>query len=229
MKRSDKAARILAILDERFPRPAIPLVHADPFTLLCAVVLSAQCTDERVNKVTPALFARAGTPAAMAAVPVAEVRALIRTCGLAPQKAKALVGLSRRLVAEHGGTVPADLDALEQLPGVGHKSASVVMAQAFGVPAFPVDTHVHRLAWRWGLSSGRNVVQTERDCKRTFPRERWSTLHLQIVHFGRTFCPALRHVPATCPICSWAMSGARQRAEAARRTRAARERRARIP
>jgi endonuclease III len=224
MKRSEKAARIMAILDERFPAPAIPLDHRDPFTLLCAVVLSAQCTDARVNLVTPALFARAGTAAAMADVPLAEVRSLIRTCGLSPQKAKALVGLSRRLVAEHGGDVPADLDALEQLPGVGHKSASVVMAQAFGVPAFPVDTHIHRLAWRWGLSSGRNVVQTERDLMRTFPREQWTTLHLQLVHFGRTFCPALRHVVAKCPICSWAMSAARQRAEAARRRRAPRAR-----
>ncbi len=222
MKRAAKAARILAILDELFPDPAIPLDHDDPFTLLCAVVLSAQCTDERVNKVTPALFARARTAAALAAVPVAEVRALIRTCGLSPQKAKALVGLSRQLVAEHGGQVPNDLDALERLPGVGHKSASVVIAQSFAVPAFPVDTHIHRLAWRWGLSSGRNVVQTERDLRRTFPRERWSTLHLQIVHFGRRYCPAVRHVVAACPICSWAMSAARQRQEAARRRRAPR-------
>jgi endonuclease-3 len=219
MQRSAKAAKIMAILDERLPEPAIPLDHDDPFTLLCAVVLSAQCTDERVNQVTPALFARARTPAALARVPVAEVRGLVRTCGLSPQKSKALVGLSRELVARHGGLVPADLDALEQLPGVGHKSASVVMAQAFGVPAFPVDTHIHRLAWRWGLSSGRNVVQTERDLMRTFPRERWTTLHLQIVLFGRRWCPALRHVPEQCPICSWAMSGARRRAEAARRRR----------
>ena len=220
MKRSEKAARILAILDERFPDPTIPLDHDDPFTLLCAVVLSAQCTDERVNQVTPALFARARTPAAMAALPVAEVRALIRTCGLSPAKAKALVGLSRQLLERHGGEVPADLVALEALPGVGHKTASVVMAQAFGVPSFPVDTHIHRLAWRWGLSSGRSVVHTERDLRRTFPRERWNTLHLQIVHFGRTYCPALRHVVAECPICRWAMNASRQRAETARRRRA---------
>lgn len=219
MKRADKARRIQAILDERFPRPAVPLAHADPFTLLVAVVLSAQCTDERVNQVTPALFARAATPAAMARVPVAEIRALIRPCGLSPQKAKALAGLSRQLLAEHGGEVPADLAALERLPGVGHKTASVVMAQAFGVPAFPVDTHIHRCAWRWGLSSGRSVVQTERDLVRTFPRERWNDLHLQIIWFGRTWCRAVAHDPAACPICSWAMSSARRAAERRRRAR----------
>ena len=219
MKRSDKAARIQAILDEHFPSPPIPLQHDDPFTLLCAVVLSAQCTDERVNLVTPALVARAGTPAAMAALPVAEVHGCIRSCGLAPQKAKALVGLSQRLVAEFGGEVPRDLAVLETLPGVGHKTASVVMAQAFGVPTFPVDTHIHRCAWRWGLSNGTSVERTERDLMRTFPRERWNDLHLQIIHFGRAFCPAIRHDPAQCPICSWAMSGARRQAETRRRAR----------
>ena len=219
MKRSDKAARIQAILDEHFPSPPIPLQHDDPFTLLCAVVLSAQCTDERVNLVTPALFARAGTPAAMAALPVADVHDCIRSCGLAPQKAKALVGLSQRLVAEFGGEVPRDLAVLETLPGVGHKTASVVMAQAFGEPSFPVDTHIHRLAWRWGLSNGTSVERTERDLRRTFPRERWNDLHLQIIWFGRSFCPAVKHDPAACPICGWAMSAVRRRDEAKRRAR----------
>ena len=219
MKRAEKAARIQAILDAHVPEPEVPLDHRDPFTLLVAVVLSAQCTDARVNLVTPALFARAGTPAAMAALPVREIHALIRTCGLAPQKAKALSALSRRLVAQHGGEVPREIAALEAFPGVGHKTASVVMAQAFGVPAFPVDTHIHRLAWRWGLSSGTSVVQTERDLVRTFPRERWNTLHLQFIWFGRRFCPALGHDPDACPMCSWAMSTARRRAEAGQRRR----------
>ena len=219
MKRSDKAARIQTILDAHFPKPPIPLQHDDPFTLLCAVLLSAQCTDERVNLVTPALFARARTPAAMAALPVPEVHQLIRSCGLAPQKAKALVGLSQRLVAEFGGEVPRDLEVLETLPGVGHKTASVVMAQAFGEPSFPVDTHIHRLAWRWGLSNGTSVERTERDLRRTFPRERWNDLHLQVIWFGRSFCPAVKHDPAACPICSWAMSAVRRRDEAKRRAR----------
>ncbi|MBM4060289.1 MAG: endonuclease III [Planctomycetes bacterium] len=217
MRRAERAQRIQAILDQHFPAPAIPLAHADPFTLLVAVLLSAQCTDTRVNRVTPALFARARTPASMAKLPVATIRSLVRSCGLAPQKAKAIAALSRQLVAEHGGAVPRDLAALERLPGVGHKTASVVMAQAFAVPAFPVDTHVHRLAWRWGLSSGRSVVQTERDLVRTFPREHWNTLHLQMVHFGRAHCPAVKHRAEACPICSWAMSRARRRQEARRR------------
>ena len=219
MRRADRAARIQAILDEHFPAPAIPLAHDDAFTLLCAVLLSAQCTDERVNLVTPGLFARARTPAAMARLPVPEILAAIRSCGLAPQKAKALSGLARQLVQAHGGEVPRDLDALEQLPGVGHKTASVVMAQAFGVPSFPVDTHIHRLAWRWGLSSGRSVEQTERDLVRTFPREHWNKLHLQLIWFGRRWCPAVKHVVAQCPVCCWAMSKARQREEATRRAR----------
>ncbi|MCA8950988.1 MAG: endonuclease III, partial [Planctomycetes bacterium] len=193
MKRQERAARIQEILDREFPAPVVPLAHDDPFTLLVAVVLSAQCTDERVNQVTPGLFAAAATPAAMAALPVRTIQAKIRTCGLAPQKARAIAGLSRRIATEFDGEVPRDLAVLETLPGVGHKTASVVMAQAFGQPAFPVDTHIHRLAWRWGLSSGRNVVQTERDLKRTFPAERWNELHLQIIWFGRTYCPALRH------------------------------------
>ena len=219
MKRAEKAARIQAILDERFPDPPVPLDHRDPFTLLIAVLLSAQCTDERVNRVTPALFARAATPHAMQDVPVREIQSLIRPCGLSPQKAKAIAATSRILVEQHGGTVPIDLDALEQLPGVGHKTASVVLAQAFSVPTFPVDTHIHRLAWRWGLSDGSSVERTERDLVRTFPKDRWNDLHLQIIHFGRAFCPALRHDADACPICSWAMSGARRREEATRRRR----------
>ena len=219
MKRQDKAARIEAILDEHFGSPPIPLRHEDPFTLLIAVLLSAQCTDVRVNQVTPALFARARTAAAMQRLPVATIRSIIRPCGLSPQKSRAIRALSRRLVDEHGGAVPSDLQALEALPGVGHKTASVVMAQAFGEPAFPVDTHIHRLAWRWGLSSGRSVEQTERDLVRTFARERWSKLHRQFIWFGRTFCPAVRHVPAQCPICSWAMSKTRIAVESRRRAR----------
>ena len=219
MNRAAKAVRIQAILDEHFPAPAIPLQHEDPFTLLVAVLLSAQCTDVRVNQVTPALFARARTPAAMAKVPVEEIRAIVRPCGLSPQKSKAIAELSRRLIEEHGGRVPRDLAVLETLPGVGHKTASVVMAQAFGVPSFPIDTHIHRLARRWGLSSGRNVERTERDLVRTFPREHWNKLHLQIIWFGRRFCPALRHDVAACPVCSWAMSKARQRAEQRLRAR----------
>ncbi|MBL8747542.1 MAG: endonuclease III [Planctomycetes bacterium] len=220
MKRAEKAARIQAILDAHFPEPAIPLAHDDPFTLLVAVVLSAQCTDERVNRVTPGLFALARTPAAMAELPVAEIRTAIRPCGLSPQKSRAIRELSRLLVERHGGEVPRDLDALEALPGVGHKTASVVMAQAFGVPAFPVDTHIHRLAWRWGLSSGRSVAQTERDLVRTFAPARWNTLHLQFIWFGRTHCPAVGHDAKVCPICSWAMSRVRAAAEVRRRRRA---------
>lgn len=219
MNRALKAARIQTILDEHFGNPPIPLDHADPFTLLVAVLLSAQCTDVRVNQVTPALFALANTPQAMQNVPVAVIQAIVRPCGLSPQKAKAIAALSRILVEEHRGKVPRDLAALERLPGVGHKTASVVMAQAFSVPSFPVDTHIHRLAWRWGLSSGRSVEQTERDLVRTFPREHWNKLHLQFIHFGRTFCAAVKHSPADCPICSWAMSKARATVEARRRAR----------
>jgi len=199
-----KIGRILQILDELYPAPPIPLAHSDPFTLLVAVLLSAQTTDARVNLVTPALFARARTPAAMARLSVAEIHELIRTCGLAPGKAKNLQALSQLLVERHGGSVPRSFEELEALPGVGHKTASVVMAQAFGVPAFPVDTHIHRLAARWGLSRGKNVAETERDLKALFPPERWNDLHLQIIYFGRSHCPARGHDPAACPICSWA-------------------------
>ena len=204
MTKRDKAKRIAAILDELYPAPPVPLDHSDPFTLLVAVLLSAQCTDVRVNQTTPALFARARTPEAMMQLSVDDVREIIKPCGLSPQKAKAIVGLSRLLVERHGGQVPADLEALEALPGVGHKTASVVMVQAFGVPALPVDTHIHRCAARWGLSSGKSVEQTERDLKVLFPRASWGKVHLQIIWFGRERCPALRHVPATCPICAWA-------------------------
>ncbi len=213
--RADRSARIAAILDDRFPRPAIPLEHDDPFQLLVAVVLSAQTTDARVNLVTPALFARARDAPTMARLPVATILGFIRTCGLAPTKARNVHALSADLVRDHGGQVPADFAALEALPGVGHKTASVVMAQAFGVPAFPVDTHIHRLAARWGLSSGKDVVTTERDLKRSFPEARWNPLHLQIIYFGRRYCPARGHVIAACPICAWAMSRTRAAAERA--------------
>ena len=211
MTRAEKAARIQQILDELYPETPIPLDHQDAFTLLVAVVLSAQCTDARVNLVTPALFARARTPAALAALRESEILSLIRSCGLAPSKAKNLKALAQQLVERHGGAVPADFAALEALPGVGHKTASVVMSQAFGVPAFPVDTHIHRLAARWGLSDGSNVVRTERDLKRIFPAEAWNRLHLQIIYFGRQHCPARSHDPAACPICSWAAPKRRRR------------------
>jgi endonuclease-3 len=216
MKRADKAERIQKILDERIPETPVPLDHRDPFTLLIAVLLSAQCTDERVNQVTPDLFAAASTAAEMAKLPVSRIHRLIRSCGLAPQKARNIRALSQQLMALHGGEVPHDLAALEALPGVGHKTASVVMAQAFGEPAFPVDTHIHRLAARWGLSNGRSVEQTERDLKKLFPPESWIRLHLQMIYFGRRFCPARGHDLTQCPVCSWAATKKRVREEAAR-------------
>ncbi len=205
MTRADKATRITQILGELYPQPPIPLDHQDPFTLLVAVLLSAQTTDKKVNEVTPALFAAAPNPAAMARLEVEEIRGFIRQLGLAPQKAKNLRALAELLVAA-GGEVPRTFEELEALPGVGHKTASVVMAQAFGVPAFPVDTHIHRLAWRWGLSEGKNVAQTEKDLKATFDRLLWNRLHLQIIFFGREHCPARFHDLTSCPICSWAAS-----------------------
>jgi endonuclease-3 len=223
MTRQEKADRIRAILDELFPAVDIPLDHVDPFTLLVAVVLSAQTTDKKVNEVTPALFARAATPAAMAALEVDEIRFLIRQIGLAGQKAKSLQGLSQILVEKHGGRVPRTLEELEELPGVGHKTASVVLNQAFGLAAFPVDTHIHRLAARWGLSDGKSVEKTERDLKRVFPEEAWAKVHLQIIYFGREVCPALWHDLDACPICSWAASKGRKEAER-RRGRALRKR-----
>ena len=209
MTRAEKARRIGRILDRLYPDADVPLQHEDPFTLLVAVVLSAQCTDERVNQVTPALFAAAPTPDAMRRLGVRRILPLIRSCGLAPSKAKNLAALSRRLVEQHGGRVPADEAALEALPGVGHKTASVVLNQAFGRPAFAVDTHIHRLAGRWGLSRARNVVETERDLKRLFAPQQWGRRHLQIIYFGREHCPARRHDLAACPICGWAASKAR--------------------
>lgn len=204
MKRAEKAGRIRAVLDRLYPDPPIPLHHRDPFTLLVAVVLSAQTTDARVNMVTPALFAEAPDARAMAGLPVGRIHELIRTCGLAPAKAKNVSALSKILVEAHGGKVPRTFEELEALPGVGHKTASVVMAQAFGVPAFPVDTHIHRLAQRWGLSDGTSVERTERDLKAVFPEEAWIPMHLKIILFGREHCPALRHDMSTCPICSFA-------------------------
>jgi endonuclease III len=213
MTRQQKADRIAGILDELFPTVDIPLAHRDPFTLLVAVVLSAQTTDKLVNEVTPALFARAATPERMAALPAEEIRGLIRRIGLSAGKAKNLKRLSEILVETHGGHVPRTMAELEELPGVGHKTASVVMTQAFSLPAFAVDTHIHRLAARWGLSSGRNVVETERDLKRLFPEATWGKVHLQIIYFGRQYCPALYHDLDRCPICSWAASKKRKEEE----------------
>ena len=204
-ERADFVARELA---RRYPRTPIPLDHTDPFTLLVAVVLSAQCTDKKVNEVTPALFRVAGTPAAMAAREPAEILALIRQLGLAPQKSRALVGLARLLTERHGGEVPRTFAELEELPGVGHKTASVVMAQAFGVPAFPVDTHIHRLARRWRLSPGKSVEQVERDLKRCFPEPEWNRLHLRIIFYGREHCTARGCDGRSCPICA-ALNGRR--------------------
>lgn len=218
MNRAERAAKIGAILEEHFPSPAIPLDHGDAFQLLCAVILSAQCTDERVNLVTPALFAKAPDARAMAKLTPAQILPYIRSCGLAPAKSKALSGMAKILVGTYGGEVPRALDALEELPGVGHKTASVVMVQAFGVPAFPVDTHIHRLAGRWQLSHARSVEEVERDLKALYPPERWHALHLQMIYFGRAKCPARGHEPASCPICSWAMSAARARAERVQNT-----------
>ena len=216
MKRAEKAERILKLLRELYPDPPVPLDHSDPFTLLVSVLLSAQTTDERVNMVTPGLFALARTPHEKAGASVEEILEEIRTVGLAPTKAKNIRRLSELLVDRHDGEIPADMDALEALPGVGHKTASVVMIQAFGVPAFPVDTHIHRLAARWGLSTGKSVEKTEADLKRVFPRESWIQLHLQIIYFGRERCPARGHDLTQCPICSWAATSKRIAEEARR-------------
>lgn len=202
MTKKEKAAFVVKTLDKLYPDPAIPLDHTDAYTLLVSVVLSAQCTDKKVNEVTPELFALADNPKAMAKLDVEQIREIIRPCGLSPAKSKAIHGLSQILLADHKGEVPNTFEALEALPGVGHKTASVVMSQAFGIPAFPVDTHIHRLAWRWTLSSGKNVEQTEKDLKRLFPEHTWNKLHLQIIYFGREYCPAKGHDPAKCPICS---------------------------
>ncbi|MBK9507251.1 MAG: endonuclease III [Chitinophagales bacterium] len=202
MTKKQKAEFVQATLNKLYPNPDIPLQHKDPYTLLIAVVLSAQCTDERVNKITPKLFALADNPHDMIKLSVETIKEIILPCGLSPMKSKGIFGLSKILVEQYDGKVPASFEALEALPAVGHKTASVVMTQAFGVPAFPVDTHIHRLAWRWTLSNGKAVEQTERDLKRLFPEASWNLLHLQIIYFGRAYCPARGHDPTKCPICS---------------------------
>jgi endonuclease-3 len=202
MLKQERVAFIDKRLQELYPNPPVPLDHSDPYTLLVAVLLSAQCTDERVNLVTPALFALADNPFDMAKESVETIREIIKPCGLSPQKSKAIRGLSEILINEHGGEVPQDFESLERLPGVGHKTASVVMAQSFGIPSFPVDTHIHRLAQRWGLSRGRNVNETERDLKRVFKKSRWNDLHLQIIFYGREFCSARGCDGRVCEICT---------------------------
>ena len=202
MKKADRVAFVANRLHELYPDPPIPLDHADPFTLLIAVLLSAQCTDERVNLVTPDLFRAAKTPEQMAKLTVSRIRSIIKPCGLSPQKSKAISQLSKILIREHDGEVPDNFEDLEALPGVGHKTASVVMAQAFGVPAFPVDTHIHRLAQRWGLTNGKNVQQTEKDLKRLFPEDCWNRLHLQIIFYGREYCTARGCDGTVCEICT---------------------------
>ena len=201
MTKAERAAHVATRLEELYPETPIPLDHTDVYTLLIAVLLSAQCTDERVNKITPALFAIASTPQTMAKVPVGTIRDIIKPCGLSPRKSVAISELSKILVEKYNGNVPKDMEALESLPGVGHKTASVVMSQAFGVPTFPVDTHIHRLAQRWKLTNGKNVVQTEKDLKRAFPKESWNKLHLQIIFYGREYCTARGCDGTTCPLC----------------------------
>ncbi|WMX16671.1 MULTISPECIES: endonuclease III [unclassified Aureispira] len=201
MKKAEIVATIQERLEALYPETPVPLDHKDPYTLLVAVLLSAQCTDARVNTVTPALFDLADNPKDMAAVEVDKIREIIRPCGLSPRKSKAISELSKILIEKYDGKVPQDMAALEELPGVGHKTASVVMSQAFGEPAFPVDTHIHRLGYRWKLTNGKNVAQTEKDLKRLFPKESWNKLHLQIIFFGREYCPARGHNPYECPIC----------------------------
>ncbi len=201
MKKSERAELIQHRLEELYPDPPVPLKHSNSFTLLVAVLLSAQCTDKKVNQVTPKLFRLARSAKKMCEVPVETILEIIRPCGLSPQKSKAIAGLSKILVAEHGGKVPQDCEALERLPGVGHKTASVVMSQAFGVPAFPVDTHIHRLAQRWGLTNGKNVKQTEKDLKQLFPESLWNDLHLQIIFYGREHCSARGCDGTKCELC----------------------------
>ena len=201
MTRKERASEIHKILESEFTEVPIPLDHKDPYTLLIAVLLSAQCTDERVNKITPLLFSKADNPYDMVKMTIEEIKSIIRPCGLSPMKSKGIFGLSKILIEEYEGQVPQDIEALEKLPAVGHKTASVVMSQAFGVPAFPIDTHIHRLAYRWKLSTGKNVKQTEKDLKSCFPIESWNKVHLQIIFFGRKYCPARGHNPRTCPIC----------------------------
>lgn len=202
MKKSEKVKDILRILDNIYPKVPIPLHHKDGYTLLVSVLLSAQCTDERVNKTTPLLFKRADNPFDMIKMSVDEIREIIKPCGLSPMKSKGIYGLSKILVEKYQGRVPDTFEELEALPSVGHKTASVVMTQWFGKPAFPVDTHIHRLAYRWGLSNGKSVEQTEKDLKRLIPRDQWKKAHLEIIYFGRQYCPARGHDWRGCPICS---------------------------
>ena len=202
MKKQFKVKEIQKILDKKYPNPAVPLNHKDPYTLLIAVLLSARCTDKKVNEVTPNLFKLADNPQDMAKKSINKVRKIVKPCGLSPQKSKAIVGLSKILVEKYESVVPDNFEQLEELPGVGHKTASVVMSQAFGVPAFPVDTHIHRLAWRWALSTRKSVERTEKDLKRLFPEKSWNKLHLQMIYFGREYCPAVSHKKDLCPICS---------------------------
>jgi endonuclease-3 len=203
MKRSEKASKILVMLEELYPETPVPLDNDSPFQLLIAVLMSAQTTDKKVNQVTPELFRRGPDAENMSKLPVEDIQAMIREVGLAPTKARNISKLSKILCELYDGEVPQTFEQLEDLPGVGHKTAGVVMAQSFGVPAFPIDTHIHRLAARWGLSNGTNVVKTEKDLKALFPRDSWNKLHLQIIFFGREYCPARNHDLTTCPICSW--------------------------
>lgn len=216
MKRSEKAERIVDMLEELYPETPVPLDHTNHFELLVAVLMSAQTTDLKVNQVTPALFAKANTPQKMAELPVETILQDIRQVGLAPTKARNIKRLSELLVEHHDSVIPDSFEELEALPGVGHKTAGVVLAQAFGIPAFPVDTHIHRLGARWGLSNGTTVERTERDLKAVFPKELWNKLHLQIIFFGREYCPARRHDLTQCPICSWAATKKRIAEEARR-------------
>jgi len=202
MTKTEKVNNILNILERYFPDPEIPLHHKDAYTLLISVLLSAQCTDVQVNKTTPYLFKQADNPYDMVKMSVEEIREIIRPCGLSPMKSKGIHGLSKILIEKYNGAVPNTFEALESLPAVGHKTASVVMTQWFKVPAFPVDTHIHRLAYRWGLTNGKSVEQTEKDLKRLIPKEKWDKAHLQIIYFGRKFCPARNHQWQECPICS---------------------------
>ncbi len=201
MTNKERANHIRTILEQEFPVVPVPLDHKDPYTLLIAVLLSAQCTDERVNKITPLLFAKADNPYDMVKMTVEEIKEIIRPCGLSPMKSKGIFGLSQMIINLHRGEVPQSFEDLEAMPAVGHKTASVVMSQAFGIPAFPVDTHIHRLAYRWKLSTGKNVDKTEKDLKAAFPIETWNRVHLQIIFFGRKYCPARGHDPISCPIC----------------------------
>lgn len=202
MTKKEKAMAIAGILEELYPETPIPLKHKDPYTLLIAVLLSAQSTDKKVNQITPTLFSKANNPYDMVKLSIDEIREIIKPIGLSPQKSKAIYNLSKILVEKHNGKVPDTFEELEALPGVGHKTASVIMSQAFGYPAFPVDTHIHRLAYRWALSTGKSVKKTEEDLKRLYPADMWNKLHLQIIYFGREYCPARGHDPEKCPICS---------------------------